>query len=95
MNSYSWSACTLPARSGGQLLELPAPLLGDVLDDLLAALVARAAWPRRPAGRCRRAPVDDLVELLGDVVVDAAEVAALELLAAGARAAARASRAGP
>ena len=33
------------------------------------------------ARRCPRAPVDDLVELLGDVVVDAAEVVALELLA--------------
>ena len=71
----------MPARSCGEQLELDLAALGrEVLDDLLAALVARLA-------RLLDAPVDagallldDLVELLGDLVVDAAEVAVLELL---------------
>ena len=97
MKSYSCIACTRPARSGGIMLELHGwRCVGEVLDDLLAALVARLA---RASSVRRSIPapllVEDLVELLGDVVVDAAEVAVLELLAAGAGAAARASRARP
>ena len=81
MKSYCWSACTLPARSGGSCSSSWRRCCGEILDDLLAALVARLP-------RLVDAPVDagallldDLVELLGDVVVDAAEVARLELLA--------------
>ena len=78
-----------------ELLELAPPLLGDVLDQLLAALVARAGGLVDPAVDPFALHVDDLVELLGDVVVDAAEVAASRAPADGVRAASRASRAGP
>ena len=65
---------------GRKLVELLPPLLGEILDDLLPATVARLPC-------FVDAPVDpgtlllgDLPELLGDVVVDAAEVPPLELL---------------
>ena len=54
----------------------------DLVGDLLAALVARLARLLHRARRAPRAPVDHLAQLLGDVVVDAAEVVALELVAA-------------
>ena len=73
----------LAREVGRQLVELLAALLGDVLDELLAALVARArSASSTPPVDALALHVDDLVELLGDVVVDAAEVAALELLPA-------------
>ena len=80
---------------GRHLLELPAPLLGDVLDQLLAALVARACGVVDPPVDAFALHVDDLVELFGDVVVHAAQVVVLELLPAPFAAASRASRAGP
>ena len=46
----------LAGEVGGQLVELLAPLLGEVFDDLLAALVAGLDAPRRRGGRCPRAP---------------------------------------
>ena len=77
--SYSCSSRTWPARSGGQHVELHVAL-------------ARRAARRAPGGadrRCRSASpdliverpallVDDVAQLLGDVVVHAAEVVLLE-----------------
>ena len=95
MKSYCWSACTLPARSGGSWSSSWRRCSREVLDDLLAALVARRARLVDAPLDARALLVDDLVELLGDVVVDAAEVVAARASRAGARAASRASRAGP
>ena len=85
----------LAREVGRELLELPAALLGDVFDELLAALVARAGGLLDPPVDALALHVDDFVELLGDVVVDAAEVAVLELLPAALAQLLAASRGGP
>ena len=54
----------------------------EILDDLLPALVPGEPGLVGPALDPRALLVDDVVQLLGDVVVDAAEVAGVELLAA-------------
>ena len=65
---------------GRKLLELLAPLLREILEELLAALVAGGARFVDPPVDALALLVDDLVELAGDVLVDAAEVVAVELL---------------
>ena len=57
-------------------------LLRDLVGDLLAALVAGLARPRAELVERLRSSVDDVAQLLGDVVVDTAEVVLLELVAA-------------
>ena len=55
----------------------------DLVGDLLAALVARLArLAAASSSSASRSMLDDVAQLLGDVVVDAAEVVALELVAA-------------
>src|SRR5207302_7685846 len=65
---------------GRKLVELLPPLLGEILDDLLPATVARLLGlvdtPVDPGALL----LGDIPELLGDVVVDATEVPPLELL---------------
>ena len=71
VHSYSWRACTWPARSGGSRSSCHAPLGRHLLGDLRPALVAGLAgllrqlvdaWPapgrrrRAAAGRCPRRP---------------------------------------
>ena len=81
MKSYSWSACTLPARSGGSSSSSMLRSAREILDDLLAPLVARLRGPRRVSRSIPARSWSTMsFELLGDVVVDAAEVAVLELL---------------
>ena len=67
---------------GRELLELLAPLLRELFEQLLAALVARLARVVEAAVDAFALLFDDLVEPLGDVLVHAAEVVAVELLAA-------------
>ena len=67
---------------GRELLELLAALLREIFEELLAALVARGAGLVDAPVDALALLVDDLVELAGDVLVDAAEVVAVELLAA-------------
>ena len=57
-------------------------VLHDLVGDLLAALVARLARLLRELVEALALHVDDVAQLLRDVVVDAAEVVALELVAA-------------
>ena len=73
----------LAGEVGRQEVEVHLALLDDLVGDLLAALVR----PTRAASRassCERGPllVDDLPELVGDLVVDPAEVVVLEHLPA-------------
>ena len=82
MNSYCCIACTRPARSGGISSSCRRRSSATSSIELLAPLVARARGLVDPAVDPLALHVDDLVELFGDVVVDAAEVAALELLPA-------------
>ena len=82
IQSYCWSSCTRPGEVGRQLVELAAALLRELVEQLLAALVARLAGLVDPAVDALAFLLDDLVELAGDVVVDAAEVVAVEQLAA-------------
>ncbi len=67
---------------GRELIELLAALVGDIFDELLAPLVAGSRGLVDATVDPFTLHVDDLVELLRDVVVDAAEVAVLELLPA-------------
>ena len=67
---------------GRQLLELLAALLREVLEQLLAPLVARRTRFVDASVDALAFLLDDLVELVRDVFVDAAEVVAVELLAA-------------
>ena len=67
---------------GRQLLELLAPLLRELVEQLLAALVARLLRLVDAAVDPGALFVDDLVETIRDVFVHAAEVVAVELLAA-------------
>ena len=67
---------------GRELVELAAPELGDVLHQFLAALVAGAVGLVDAAVDAFALHVDNLTELLGDVVVHAAQIAAFEFFAA-------------
>ena len=71
-----------PGEIGRQLLELLAPLLRELFEELLAPLVARLAGVVEAAIDAFALLLDDLVEPLGDVLVHAAEVVAVELLPA-------------
>ena len=66
---------------GRKLFELLAPLLGTIFEELLASLVARRARLVDAAVDALAFLLDDLVELIRDVLVDATEVVAVELLA--------------
>ena len=68
-------------KVGRHELELQTALRREVLHDLAAPLIARVARLLQPALDALALLVEDLIELLGDVVVDAAEVPVLELLA--------------
>ena len=83
IQSYCWSSLHLAGEVGRELVELLAPLL--------ARGPRASSWRRLspdcaglvdPAVDAFALLLDDLVELLGDVLVDAAEVVAVELLAA-------------
>jgi hypothetical protein len=66
---------------GREHVELGATLGRDLLSDLGSALVARVACLLRELVDAGPLHLDDIAQLLGDVVVDAAEVVALELVA--------------
>ena len=66
---------------GRELLELLAPLLRELVEQLLAALVAGLLGFVDAAVDAGALFVDDLVEPVRDVFVDATEVVAVELLA--------------
>ncbi len=85
----------LAGQVGGQLVELLAVLLGQLVDDLLAPLVAEVADLLLTAVDPGALLVDDGVEVLGDLLVDAAEVVAVELLLAALLQPLHAARAGP
>ena len=71
----------MPARSGEQHVELQLALGDDLLGDLLAALVTGLAGLASASSSSELAlHVDDVAQLLGDLVVDAAEVVLLELV---------------
>ena len=67
---------------GREHVELRAALGRHLLGDLPPALVARLAGLLLELVDARPLHLDDVAQLLGDVVVDAAEVVALELVAA-------------
>ena len=80
IQSYCWSSLDPAREIGRELLELLAALLREIFEQLLAALVARRARLVDAAVDAFAFLLDDLVELVRDVFVDAAEVVAVELL---------------
>ena len=80
VNSYSESSLHLAGQVGRQQVELHALLGGDLLGDLPAALVAGGPGLALEVVDPLALGVDDVAQRLGDLVVDAAEVVALELL---------------
>jgi len=66
---------------GRHLVELLPTLLGELLDDLLAAAVAGLLRLVEASLDALPLLIDDLAELVGDVVVHTPEVAPLQLLA--------------
>ena len=81
VNSYCWSSCTIPARSGGSMSSCR--LRSSTTWSVISWRRGVAALPRLLGELVEALPlhVEHLAERLGDLLVDAAEVVALELVA--------------